>query len=169
MSKYGIDVEDLIERATYKAIKIYDKEKKIEQKKKVLHNTKLLLKHYNDLRDHADRAIDSINQIDLSEISIEDMDKDDLYILSIKKSKIKTMLMIENINEAMERLENKQKRLHTIYKYEALTKHYIEGMTLEELQEELRCGKNTPGRWINQMTNELSVMLFGIEGIRDLV
>lgn len=168
MGKYGVKLDEIIERATYKAIKIYEKEKIIDQRKKVLHNTKLLMKHYNDLKEHAESAVETISEINFNDCNVVDLDKDDLYILSIKRSKIKTLIMISHIDASLALLEQKQMKLNTIYKYDALEMFYIQEKSYEDIQEKLSCGKNTPARWINQMLNELSILLFGVDGIRDL-
>ena len=169
MAKMGININELIDQATYRAIKIYAKEQATAQNKRVLHNTKLLLKHYNDLQEHVVKAVDTINEISLDNIDIEKMDKDDLYILSIKRSKIKTVMMIAHIDAALEGLKQKQVKLHMIEKYEALEMFYIEGIPYDEIVIKFNCGANTPRRWMGQMLNELSILLFGIDGIRDMV
>jgi hypothetical protein len=168
--KNKLNLDETIERATYNAIKIYEKEKIQEQRKKVFHNTRLLLSHYNDLKAHVDNAIDDINKLEDDLTELGDIERDEMYILSIKRSKSKTLIMIAHIDMAMELLRRKQVKLCYEYKYEALKMFYIDEMTYEEIQEHFGCSKNTPGRWINQMINDLSILLFGIDGVKlDLV
>ncbi|MPW25964.1 hypothetical protein GC105_09190 [Alkalibaculum sp. M08DMB] len=169
MSKIGTNINDLIDQATYRAIKLYTKEQATAQNKSVLHNTKLLLKHYNDLQEHALKAVETINAIDFDNIAIDEMDKDDLYILSIKKSKVKTIIMIAHIDAALASLKHKQIKLHMPEKYEALEMFYIKGIPYDDIVMKYNCGANTPRRWMGQMLNELSILLFGIDGIRDMV
>ena len=57
----------------------------------------------------------------------------------------------------------KQIKKGTVDKYNALTKHYIDEKNYEEISEELKCSVITPRRWINEMIDELSVLLFGID------
>lgn len=166
-----LDLEEIINKAAKEAVKEFNKEKLIEQKKRVFHNTRLLLKHYNELKDHIEHAVDDINKLDshmLIESDFIDMEKetDELYIMSIKRSKTKTLIMVSHIDTALERLRKKQIESGTIERYEALIMFYINRMTYEDIQEKFQCSKNTPGRWINQMTNELSVYLFGIDGLK---
>lgn len=168
MAKHGTNINDLIDQSTYRAIKLYAKEQAMTQSKSVLHNTKLLLRHYNDLQEHALKAVGTINELNF-DITIDEMDKDDLYILSIKKSKVKTLIMIAHVDAALASLKQKQAKLCMPEKYEALEMFYIKGVPYADIQEKLRCSKNTPARWINQMLNELSILLFGIDGIRDMV
>lgn len=166
-----VNLEEIISKVTKEAIKEYNREQKEDQKKVVFHNTKLLLSHYNDLKNHVDNAIDDFNKLKESELRGSDyinMDRvqDELYILSIKKSKIKTLIMIAHIDMLMGVLKKKQEKSGNAYKYEILKNFYIDEMTYEEVQEKFNCGKNTPGRWMNEMITELSILLFGVDGLK---
>ena len=47
---------------------------------------------------------------------------------------------------------------------------YIEKKSYGEIRDKLNCGQNTPSRWINECVDELSVLLFGFDGLKmDLV
>lgn len=166
MGKNNINVEELISKATKEAIKEYDKEKRQEQRKKVFHNTRLLLSHYNDLKSHVKNAISDATRLETDLIDIGEIDHDELYILSIKKSKTKTLIMIAHIDVAMETLGSKQHKLCSPEKYEALKMFFIDEMTYEKVAEQLSCSVITARRWINEMINELSINLFGIEGMK---
>lgn len=162
----GYNVDEAIRKATKEAIKEYDKEKKQEQKKKVFHNTKLLLKHYNDLTTHVNKAIDDVNSLETDLMGLGDLDGDELYILSIRRSKNKTLIMIAHIDMATEQLKRKQRQLCTMEKYKALEEYYFHEKTYEQIAEELNCGVITVRRWVNEMINELSILLFGIDGLK---
>ena len=78
------NTEEVMRKLIKEAIKEYGKEQKEEKKKKVLHNTKLLMKNYNSLKLHADKAIYSVNDVDdLREYD----DQDKAYILSTRSLK----------------------------------------------------------------------------------
>ena len=49
------NTDEIIRLVAKEAIKEFDKEQKEKKKKKVFHNTKLLLKHYNSLKTHVRR------------------------------------------------------------------------------------------------------------------
>ena len=165
----GYNIDEVIKKATKEAIKEYDKEKREEEKKKVFHNTRLLLKHYNDLKTHVENAIDDVERLESDLLDINELDRDELYILSIKKSKSKTMIMIAHIDMALEQLEKKQYKLCSTEKYKALIMFFLEEKTYEEIAEQLNCGVNTPRRWVNEMISELSILLFGIDGLKYVV
>lgn len=166
--KKQIDIEEIINKAAKTAINEYNKERKQEEKKNVFHNTKLLLKNYNNLKEHIENAIDDVKQLetDLIDDIIDNTNKDELYILSIKRSKSKTLIMIAHIDAALEMLKNKQHKICADEKYKALEMFYINEMTYEEISNELNCTERTARRWINEMIDELSIYLFGIEGVK---
>ncbi|MHB9921698.1 hypothetical protein CGQ39_12475 [Clostridium botulinum] len=166
MENNTMNIDDVISKATKVAIKEFDKEKRCEQRKKIFHNTKLLLKHYNDLKSHVENAIADVKQLEEGIDEIGDLERDELYILSIKKSKSKTLIMIAHIDMAMDILKKKQYKLCSIEKYYALEKYYFKEMTFEEVAESLSCGVITARRWVKEMVNELSILLFGIEGMK---
>lgn len=102
--------EELINTAVKVAIKEYSKEQKEEKKRKALHNTKLLLKSYASIKDSIKEAISEAKQ--LENPPFDDMDDDDVYIESIRRSKLKSMIVIEHIerslNKVKEGLEKKR-------------------------------------------------------------
>ena len=161
-----INIEETINRATKQAIKEYDKEKAEEQRKKVFHNTRLLLSHYNDLKSHVENAIDDATKLEEGLSELGDIDRDELYILSIKRSKSKTLIMIAHIDMALEILRRKQIKLCATEKYEALKMFYLDDIPYDEIVKYFNCGVNTPRRWMNDMINELSILLFGIDGLK---
>lgn len=166
MEKEKANIDEIINRAIKIAIREYDREIKAENRKKVLHNTKLLMKHYNDLKSHIDNAISDIHEIDQSVLeSIGYYEDDELFILSIKKSKIKTLIMVSHIDVALDILYKNEMKNGTLEKYLAIKKYFIEEKTFECIAEELNCGVITVRRWVNEMLNYLGIYLFGVESI----
>lgn len=162
----GPNIDEAIKKAAKEAIKEFDKEKRQEQKKKVFHNTRLLLKHYNDLKQHVEKAIDDVSRLEGDLTELGDLERDELYILSIKRSKSKTLIMIAHIDMAMESLRQKQIKLCSVEKFETLKMFYMDEVPYDEIVRHFNCGVNTPRRWINDMVNELSILLFGIDGLK---
>ena len=158
--------EEVMDKAIKKALKEFKDEEREEKKKKVLHNTKLLLRNFNNLKTHSDKA-----KYDISEMDIEAESEDDkVYILSIRRSKLRTLVMVSHIEMAMKELKENKIRAGAIEQYRALEMFYIEKKSYGEIREKLNCGQNTPSRWINECVDELSVLLFGFDGLKmDLV
>lgn len=161
----SIEIEEIINKATDEAIKRFDEKKRIEKRKKVFHNTELLLKNYNSLREHYEKAVDSLDEFcdeDLSGIN----DEDELYIRSIRRSKFRTFIMISHIEMAIEALKKKMNQRCQPEKYRVIEMLYLEGRTFESIAEKLNCGERTVRRWKNEMIDELSILIFGIDGLK---
>ncbi|WP_297429276.1 hypothetical protein [Clostridium sp.] len=158
-----LNIDETISKAVRAAIKEYDKEQKEEQKQKVLHNTKLLMKHYNSLKLHADNAVyKADNLIDMEEYD----DEDKVYISSIMRSRLRTMVMVAHIEMAMKELKEKKISEGNFEQYRSLELYYINGHSYDELQRDLNCSKNTPPRWVSIAIKDLSILLFGIDGLK---
>ena len=170
MAKNNINVEELINKAASKAateaVKEFRMKERQENSKNTLHNTRLLLKKYNELVDNVENSIDRVNQLDDNPIDYDDLDEDKLYIKSIKKSKIKTLIMIAHIDKAMETLKENQIKKGTVEKYEVLEEFYLKGVKYDDIVQLHYCGVNTPRRWMAEMVEDLSILLFGIDGVR---
>ena len=164
-----INYEELIQRAAElgakQAIKEYKAKEREEKKGKVFHNTRLLMKSYNDLKKHSEKGIDSL-KFALDNGDYNALSEDEVYILSIKQSKAKTLVMIAHIDIALKELKKRQKLAGTSEQYKALEMFYIDEASYTDIQDYLNCGINTPRRWINEMINQLSVLLFGVDGLK---
>lgn len=143
-------IEELADAAAEKAVKAFFREMKKEESKKVLHNTWVLMDKYIEMKKHVDRAIS---------------DDDGVCLFSVRKSKTKTALMIENIDRAIAELRVEKTESGESYKFDAFEMRFLQGKTYEQICDVLDCGKNSPARWCKEMTAILSVKLFGVDGI----
>ena len=87
------------------------------------------------------------------------------HLGSVRRSKMKTAMMIANIDRAMEELRAEYETKEMTYKYDAFKMHYIDGASYEEIADIQNCGKNTPSRWSKELIRKMSVKLFGIDGV----
>lgn len=154
---------ELINTAVKQAIREYSKEQKIEKRKKALHNTKLLLKNYNKIKCSVEEAISEANQIDTDQVIYSD--EEEVYINSIRKSKLKSLIVIAHIDKALEVIQEECTSKGIPEKYEAFTSCFFGGMTCEEAAVEYNSSKQSISRWINDITKSISIQLFGIDGI----
>ena len=69
------------------------------------------------------------------------------------------------ISEETEELKREHDQKGTAYKYEAFRMHYVDGIAYEEIAGSLNCGKNSPATWTKLLLKQMSVKLFGINGI----
>lgn len=164
------NIDEVINKAAKEAIREYDKEKKEEARKKIFHNTGLLLRKYNTLMEHYKNAVDTVDisrvyeeiEIEVSEIGNED----ELFIRSIRKSKFRTFIMLSHIDMAMDELKKEMQQKQQEEKYNVLDMYYLKEKTFEEIAEQLNCSTLTARRWKNEMIQELSIYLFGIDGLK---
>ncbi|WP_242852330.1 hypothetical protein [Clostridium butyricum] len=159
----SINIEEIVEITIQK----YEKKQKNKIKQKAFRNTKLLMKNYNDFKKHINYSVSDVNDLQkIVDMDLKENECDELFILSIKQSKTKTLIMTTHIENALDILEDEQKEEGTIEKYRALRMYYIERMSYEKIAEALNTGINTPKRWIKQMLDRLGILLFGVDGIK---
>jgi hypothetical protein len=167
--RYSANYDEVIKKAVTQAIKEFDIKKQEEAKNKILHNTRLLLSNYNNLSRHYEEAVDNLCYIELDEEdersceSIESNDK--LFILSIRRSKFRTMIMVTHIKTALKALKEDCSRKNQLIKYEVLEKHYLKNVPFNQIAVESNCSEVTARRWKNEMVQDLGVYLFGIDAL----
>lgn len=157
-------IVDIINKTIYE----YEKKKAIETKNKVLHNVKILLKHYPDLKAHAENAITDIQEcIEFNNSSYLNFEEiDEIYIENLKRSRGKTIIMINHIDSCLEILKSKCKKEYKgTRKYKAFESYYLEGKKMEDIGEELKTTKQNVSKWIKSLEESLSSIMFGVDGV----
>lgn len=157
------EVKEAVAKTVRKVLLDAENEKKKQERQKVLHNTRMLMENYREMRRHLENAISEVEELETEEFQIFKTGKS--HLESVRRSKLCTAMMIANIDRAMEELKAEQEEKGASYKYEAFRMHYIDGISFEDIAESLNCGKNTPSRWTKEMIRRISVKLFGIAGI----
>ena len=142
-------------------IREYEKEKEEARKKRIYHNTYMLMKKYNVLKSHIE---DMKEDIDI-ELEMHDLEAGDVWILSVAKSKVKSIKMIGYIDNALEIVAEKFRKKGAINEFVAFKMFFIEEKTNEEIMKKLSCGKNSPKKWSDNLVNELSILLWGYEAL----
>lgn len=140
------------------AIKEFKEEEKEKQKDRRLHNTRLLMRNYNSLKEHIDKVNGDLD------IEVDNVD-DEVWITSITRTKLRTMKMMAYIDSALDIIDKRFKNNCEEYKYKAFELYYMDKKSNEEIQELLGCGKNSPKIWSDLVTSELSLLLWGIEAL----
>jgi predicted nucleic acid-binding protein len=154
--------DELINKAVKAAIKEYSKEQKQEKRKKALHNTKMLLKNYEKIKSSIEEAISEESQLNES---LRYDGEDEVYINSIRKSKLKSIIIIAHIDRALAIIQDEYKRKGTPEKYDAFISCFMEDMTYDEAAILYLSSKTSISRWINDVTKEVSIQLFGVDGV----
>lgn len=159
--------EDLIKSMAKKVAKEAVFEIANQGKDRRFHNTKMLMKNYNILKEHMRGDGEQIK------IKFESLDEEDPYMKvefmwleSIARSKARTVKILKYIEDSLDYLETKFKMRNEYEKYKAFELFFIKEKTNEEIQEELNCSKNMPKRWSDVVIKELSILLWGIDALR---
>ena len=138
---------------------------KNQQKDRRLHNTKLLMKNYDKLKNH----IENINSDGFMSYFGEDLqealEENDVFLNSVLRTKARTAQMVSCIDISLEILADEYEENGTYYIYDAFHMYYIEKLTYEEIAEKLNAGKNTPARWVKEVLNKLNILLWGVDAL----
>lgn len=133
------------------------------RRQQVLHNTRMLMEEYIEMKRHIESAVSE--EEELKEEQYDIFRGEGTHLGSVRRSKMKTAMMIANIDRAMEELRAEYETKEMTYKYDAFKMHYIDGVSYEEIADIQNCGKNTPSRWSKELIRKMSVKLFGIDGV----
>ncbi|QLY79195.1 hypothetical protein [Clostridium intestinale] len=186
MGKANINIDEkTLEEVVKRVLNESEKQQKERAKKKRdrrLRNTDLLLRNYDNLITHIDYAVEDEKKLEeedpeevLDELEREmslssEEDYEGIYINAIKRTKIRTRIISKHIKTAIEFYKHKAKddssyarRYNVIYKY------YFEKKSITDIAEELYIAERTAWRDRNKAIEELSVLFFGIDGIKFLV
>jgi len=174
MSKV-MSASEIATAAAKEAIKMYKEEQKKQQKKTVLRNTRVLLNHYNDLKNHYEHAkCQTSDIIDIKmedgRVSITSSKNEEIVIESIKRSRMVTLIMLKHIDASLALL--RMKSTDQPEKYEVINDLYIHPIDTDwqerifKVSEKLHISESTVRRWEKDMINELGVYLFGADGLR---
>lgn len=166
-------IEKVTKIAAQTVIEHLEKEKQREQKYKRdrrLRNTKLLLRNYRNFKDHAGDVKAELEELEQAES--DDMFTDnELAIESIKRSKERTLALVKFVDQMLlsyrihcEGSENpieerRYKIIHDLYISE-------EKKSIDEIATCHFIDKRTVFRDVNRAVEALSVLMFGVDGLR---
>lgn len=157
------EVLGAVEAAVKKAVSGLLADQKRQERQKTLYNTRKLMESYMEMQKFIQNAISEEEEMQDAGFGISG--REHAKLESIRKSRMKTAIMIANIDRAMEELRQEHARKGTAYKYEAFERHYVDGLPYEQVAELLDCGKNSPAAWTKLVLRQMSVKLFGVNGI----
>jgi len=170
--------EELINKAALEGARQAIKEQKqqerameYKQKRKALHDTYLLLKNYNKFikfKETATYIADELQEkFDEIEYSL-DIEKEELSIRSILRSKKRTMTMILHTEKSLGFLKEDMELKQELYKYQVIELIFLQGKSIDEIIEErlIAGSKNSIIRWRNEMVDELAIYLYGYDGLK---
>lgn len=138
---------------------------KKQQKDKRLHNTKLLMKNYDKLKNHIEKVNSDGFKGYFGEELQDALEENDIFLNSVLRTKARTAQMVSCIDISLEILADEYEENGTYYIYDAFYMYYIEKLTYEDIAEKLNTGKNTPARWAKEVLNKLNILLWGVEAL----
>lgn len=178
------DVIEMIKQAAYaaseegatRALEKFRRTQEKESKKsrdRRLRNTRKLLENYRRLKRHAESAVYSSMQEEVEDIINEMWDPNDRseqIVFSIKSSATRTSIIMAHVTAEIEeyrRLCYASPNQIDRDRADALFARYIDEneKTIEEIADKLCVGERTVQRYIERATKDVSVFMFGIDGL----
>lgn len=156
--------EQLAKTAAMEAVREFEKSQKKSRKVKVFQNAKKLMENYNRICKSVQEGVSELSDVDGGE-DLEELSAEDIYINSIIKSKLRSIVMIAHIDKCLGLLEAEEYQKNTPEKYLAFKYFYLDGMTYDSIAEVYGYGERTARRWITELTTILSIYLFGADAI----
>lgn len=166
--------EEIIKIAV-QASKEYDKDHSKSRHDRRLRNTKLLLENYNLLQDHCKNAVYDKEQI-INLRAVDALDSFDAcdneaYIESIKKSTVRTKIILTHIDEMLELYKfycEKSNRREDARRYRVLKAVYFEERRIQDVTDAEKIDERTYYRDLRVSREKLSALIFGIDGLYNL-
>ena len=175
-------LKDIYEKAAAiganEALKTFRQEQKKEYSRRAdrrLRNTKLLLRNYHMLKEHAENSVFGRTQMEESALDILEsmmsMYDNEVIIESIKRSATRTAVIVSHI-ETMLGLyaaycDKSPNRDIEMRRYEVLWDMYMAEDTLsaKEVAEKQHVSKDTVYTDIRMATEKLTALIFGVDGL----
>lgn len=157
-------LEEVARLAAKEALKEHEKQLRREKRIKVFQNTKKLMENYNRICQSVEEGVAELSDMDNGD-ELEEFTEEDIFINSILKGKLRSIVMIGHIDKCLKLLEDEECRKNTHEKYLAFKYFYLDGMTYESIAEIYGYGERTARRWITELTGILSVYLFGADAL----
>jgi hypothetical protein len=163
-------VQEVAKAAAMEVLKQLKEEERQRIKKTRYHNTELLLKNYLNLLDHYENAKEKASDV----IELDDIEAEEIIIKAIKRSRIRTAIMINQIETCLKVLRLRMEGKGQSEKYDVIDYLYLDkarrdierGKLMEVIAQELNCSQKSIYRWKNEMISELSILLFGVDGLK---
>jgi hypothetical protein len=160
-----------IVKLVVETVRKHDAKQKKSRHDRRLYNTRLLLKNYNALKEHCDNSISSLDDEDVCNLSaidiLDNMDNTDkdVYIESIRRSNIRTRIMVEHIDVMLDLFKIYCNQTDNQRKVEILIGYYLQGKSTRDLAEEQNIDIRTCQRDVKFAVEKLSALIFGIDGL----
>ena len=177
-----VQLKDIYEKAAAigakEALKAFEQERKKEfssRSDRRLRNTKLLLRNYHMLKEHAQNSVLGRPQMEESALDILEsmmtMYDNEIIIESIKRSATRTAVIVSHI-ETMFGLyaaycDNSQNRDIDMRRYEVIWDMYMatDTLSVKEIAEKQHISKDTVYSDLRVAVERLTALIFGVDGL----
>ena len=177
-----VQLKDIYEKAAAigakEALKAFEQERKKEfssRSDRRLRNTKLLLRNYRMLKEHAQNSVFGRTQMEESALDILEsmmtMYDNEIIIESIKRSATRTAVIVSHI-ETMFGLyaaycDNSQNRDIDMRRYEVIWDMYMatDTLSVKEIAEKQHISKDTVYSDLRVAVERLTALIFGVDGL----
>ncbi len=176
-------LKDIYEKAANiganEALKTFKKEREKEQGKRAnrrLRNTKLLLRNYHMLKEHAENSVFGRTQMEESAIDILEsmmsLYDNEVIIESIKRSATRTAIIVSHMEVMFELYrsycEHTSSREIELRRYEVAWDRYMADQVLSVKQIAIKQNISTRNVYedIKVATESLSALIFGVDGLK---
>lgn len=155
---------------TMKLVEQQREEQKKKLKERRLRNTKLLLRNYRTFAKHCSEVKLELNELD-EMFELAEQEADEFKVLSIKNSKEKTLAIVKFINRMLKMYEimcKETDKPEDLRRYSVVYSMYFDESkkTAEQIAAEQHVAVRTVFSDIEKACKELSVLIFGIDGMR---
>lgn len=149
--------------------KVRQEDEKTKRDKR-LRNTRLLLRNYRSFKLHCWDIEEELVAIETTGV-LDDLIADEFAVESIKRSKERTLSMVRFIDQMLivyKTICEQSNKSEDIRKYEVIFDLYISSAkkTYEEIAECHKIHVRTVHRDVTEAVKALSVLVFGVDGIR---
>ena len=127
--------DQLARAAALETVKEFEKSQKKNRKVRVFQNAKKLMENYNRICQSVQEGVPELSDVDDGE-ELEALPAEDIYINSIIKSKLRSIVMIAHIDKCLGLLEEEMIRKDWPERYDAFKHFYLDDMTYEQMAEE---------------------------------
>lgn len=158
------ELQEVVRLAALEAVKEFNKSERKKKKTKIFQNTKKLMENYNRICKSVEEGITELAEVPMED-NPEDFLREDIYIDSILKSKLRSVVMLAHVDKCLSLLEQEQEQKNTHEKYLAFTYFYLDGMSYESIAEVYGYVDRTARRWVVELTGILGIYLFGSDAI----
>ncbi|MBD2861615.1 hypothetical protein [Paenibacillus oceani] len=165
---------EVITQAAVAAMNEYMEKKELQRKKQErdrrLRNTKLLLKHYRSFVAHAETLLARPDDGEWDN-TLDDLREQEYAVSAVKRSRERTATMVRFMRDMMgvyRAMCERSPQPEDLRRYRMVEALYIaeEVTTVEQLAEQHAIDTSTVYKDVNNACKVLSVLMFGVDGIR---